>query len=216
MVKPYYQDEVVTIYHGDCREVLPSLPRVDLVLTDPPYGLDIAANPFRQKFEPQEWDRIPCDTTTLSAVVGSAAQAIIWGGNYFPLPPSQCFLVWDKVQPEDFSSSMCEMAWTNLEGPAKLFRRRVVGYSKAHPTQKPVELMAWCLGLTKAGVIIDPLMGSGTTLVAAKELNHKAIGIEIEERYCEIAAKRCESIQVGLFDTPAILLSEPQSDLFYE
>jgi DNA modification methylase len=85
---------------------------------------------------------------------------------------------------------MCEIAWTNLSGPAKLFKKRVVGYEKFHPTQKPVELMRWCLTFTE-GVVVDPFMGSGTTLRAAKDLGRKAIGIELEERYCEIAAQRC-------------------------
>jgi site-specific DNA-methyltransferase (adenine-specific) len=190
-VKPYYEENGITIYHADCREVLPSLPKVDLVLTDPPYGIGIAANPFRQKFERADWDRKPCDEATLAAVVAFGAQSVVWGGNYFPLPPTQCFLVWDKVQPQDFSSAMCEMAWSNLEGPAKLFRRRVVGYHKEHPTEKPIELMRWCLRLApEAKTILDPFMGSGTTLRAAKDLGRKAIGIEIEERYCEIAANR--------------------------
>lgn len=113
------------------------------------------------------------------------------GGNYFNLPGHQRFLIWDKVQPEDFSSAMCEYAWTSLIGPAKLFRRRVVGYCKEHPTQKPLELMHWCLNFVpNAQTILDPFMGSGTTLRAAKDLGRKAIGIEIEEKYCEIAVKR--------------------------
>ena len=85
---------------------------------------------------------------------------------------------------------MCELAWTNLDGPAKLFRKRVLSYVKHHPSQKPVELMQWCMAMCPPGAILDPFMGSGTTLVAAKLEQRKAIGIEIEERYCEIAAKR--------------------------
>ena len=190
-MKPYYEENGITIYNADCREVLPYLPRVDLVLTDPPYGLGIAANPFRQRFQRQEWDQKPCSGDLLSSVVAFGARAVVWGGNYFPLPPTQTFYVWDKQQPQDFSSAMCEMAWSNIGGPAKLFRRRVVGYYKEHPTEKPIELMRWCLSLAPdARTICDPFMGSGTTLRAAKDLGRKAIGIEIEERYCEIAAER--------------------------
>lgn len=192
-MKPYYEDEKagIVIYHGDCREILPHLPKVDLVLTDPPYGVGLAANPFRQKFAKSDWDNSVPDSSLLSEIIGKGKDAIIWGGNYFGLPAHQRFLVWDKVQPEDFSSAMCEQAWTTIKGPAKLFRRHVVSYDKEHPTQKPLELMHWCLGFApNASTILDPFMGSGTTLRAAKDLGRKCIGIEIEEKYCEIAAKR--------------------------
>jgi len=189
---PYYDDgNGIVIYHGDCREILPHLPKVDLVLTDPPYGIGLAANPFRQKHERLTWDDSTCDSDLLDEIINKGESAIVWGGNYFGLPAHQRFLVWDKVQPEDFSSAMCEQAWTNLKGPAKLFRRHVVSYAKDHPTQKPLELMHWCLNFAhKASTILDPFMGSGTTLRAAKDLGRKCIGIEIEEKYCEIAARR--------------------------
>ncbi len=191
-MKPYYQDSAVQIYHGDCREILPSLPKVDLVLTDPPYGIKIASNPFRQKHEKADWDAYPVDGDLLKYVIGMGINAIIWGGNYFLLPAHQRFLVWDKMQPEDFSSAMCEQAWTNINGPAKIFRFKVTSYFKQHPTQKPVSLMKWCIQLCPDNpqTILDPFAGSGTTLRAAKDLNRKAIRIEIEEKYCEIAAKR--------------------------
>ena len=189
---PYYDDGAgIVIYHADCRDILPYLPKVDLVLTDPPYGIGLAANPFRQKFEQSAWDDNPVDSALLAEIIAMGNEAIVWGGNYFGLPAHQRFLVWDKVQPEDFSSAMCEQAWTNIKGPAKLFRRHVVSYEKWHPTQKPLELMHWCIGfLPEASTILDPFMGSGTTLRAAKDLGRKAIGIEIEERYCEIAVRR--------------------------
>lgn len=190
-MNPYYEHAGITIYHGDCREILPTLPKVDLVLTDPPYGIGMSMNPFRQKFEKSNWDKFAPDGTVISEVVGAADHSILWGGNYFDLPPNQCFLVWDKMQPQNFSSSMCEQAWTNIKMPAKIFRKSVLAYTKYHPTQKPVELMAWCIFVAKvADTILDPFMGSGTTLVAAKQLGRSAIGIEIEEKYCEIAAKR--------------------------
>lgn len=196
---PYYSDPLVTIYHGDCREILPSLPRADLLLTDPPYGIGLAANPFRQKFAKSKWDDAPVDVGLLEQCIAHAEHSIIWGGNYFGLPAHQRFLVWDKEQPEDFSSAMVEQAWTTLPGPAKLFRRRVVSYRKWHPTQKPVELMRWCLSLApEAASVLDPFMGAGTTLVAAKEAGRRVVGIELEERYCEIAATRCSQETLGL------------------
>jgi len=188
----YYSDKYVAIAHGDCREILPSLPQVDLVLTDPPYGLKIANNPFRQKYKKAQWDDKPVLKALLDIVIAKADKAIIWGGNYFDLPTTQCFLVWDKLQPQNFSSAMCEQAWTNIKMPAKIYRKWVVSYAKEHPTQKPVPLMEWCILLAGETVsIIDPFMGSGTTLRAARNLLRKSIGIEIEEKYCEIAAKRC-------------------------
>ena len=181
-----------TLYLGDCLDILPTLPKVDAVITDPPYGIGISANPIRQKHERMAWDNKPVDGGLLDACIGMAAQAIVWGGNYFDLPPQQCFFVWDKVQPEDFSLAMCEYAWTNLKGPAKLFKRHVVSYAKQHPTQKPEELMRWCVEKTM-GTVLDPFMGSGTTGVACAQLGRKFIGIEIEPKYFDIACERIDN-----------------------
>ena len=191
-MKPYYQDNAVTIYCGDCREIVPALGKFDLLLTDPPYGIGIASNPVRQKHAKMDWDAETPSPWVLEMAIEKARLAVVWGGNYFNLPPQQCFLAWDKMQPENFSLAMLEQAWTNLKGPAKMFRKSVLSYSKDHPTQKPVELMAWCIGLAGEGVetILDPFAGSGTTGRAAKDLGRKAVLIEREEKYCEIAAKR--------------------------
>lgn len=200
--KPYYSHAGITIYHGDCREILPQVGRVDLILTDPPYGIGIAANPVRQKFEKSDWDACAPSEEILHALRFLSRFQVIWGGNYFDLPPRKGFLVWNKVQPEDFTLAMAEQAWTNIDRPAKLFTMRVVGYIKEHPTEKPVELMQWCIRQAPedCNTVLDPFMGSGTTLVAAKNLGRKAIGIEMEERYCEIAAKR---LSQEVFDFPA-------------
>lgn len=185
-----------TLYCGDCLTVLPTLAPADAVITDPPYGIGIAANPVRQKHDKQAWDNAPATPEIISAILAAAPVQIIWGGNYFGLPASQGFLVWDKVQPEDLTLSMCEYAWTNLQQPAKLFRRHVASYQKWHPTQKPVELMRWCV--ERAGMpnlILDPMMGAGTTGVAAVELGKRFIGIEIHEPYFETACERIENAQ---------------------
>ena len=189
---PYFSQDGITLYHGDCREVMPTLGRFDLLLTDPPYGIGIAANPVRQAHKPQDWDNAAVDNDLLLLCVGACENSIIWGGNYFRLPPSRKFLVWDKQQPERFSLAMCEQAWCSFDGNAKLYSRRVVGYHKLHPTQKPVELMRWCFQQvdTSPATILDPFAGSGTTLLAAKLEGRQAVGIEISERYCEIAANR--------------------------
>jgi len=187
---------------GDCLEVMAEMPDgcVDAVVTDPPYGIGIASNPFRQKFKKQEWDDTPASSTAIAEMLRVGNEAIIWGGNYFDLPPTQRFLVWDKIQPENFSSAMCEMAWTNLSGPAKIFHRHVVSYHKNHPTAKPIELIEWCLGyVPDAKTVIDPFMGGGTTCEAAKRHGRRYIGIEIDERYCELARNRIRDTEKPLF-----------------
>ena len=187
-----------TLYLGDCMEVLPTLQKVDAVITDPPYGIGIASNPVRQMHEKHDWDAATPDESVLSAVIQAGAVAVVWGGNYFDLPPSQCFLVWDKVQPQDFSLAMCEQAWTNKKGPAKLYRQSVLSYRKEHPTQKPVELMKWCIeqaAVPPNGTILDAFMGSGTTGVAAVQMGRRFIGIEREPKYFDIACRRIEDAQ---------------------
>lgn len=185
-----------TLYLGDCRDILPTLPKVDAVVTDPPYGLGIAANPVRQKHEKLDWDAAPPSNELIAACIGKSDKAIVWGGNYFSLPPTQRVLVWDKLQPADFSLAMIEMAWTNLTGPAKMHRQSVTSYTKDHPTQKPDALMKWCLGfLPEAQTILDPFMGSGTTGVAAVQMGRDFIGIEREPKYFDIACRRIEQAQ---------------------
>lgn len=179
-----------TLYLGDCRDVLPTLGKVDLVCTDPPYGIGIASNPVRQAHEKLDWDAVTPTAELIAQCIASADHAIIWGGNYFGLPPAQCFLVWDKMQPEEFSLAMCEQAWTNIKRPAKLFRKSVLSYEKHHPTQKPVALMEWCLRWAEAETVLDPFMGSGTTGVAALKLGKSFIGIEREPTYFETAVRR--------------------------
>jgi ParB-like chromosome segregation protein Spo0J len=164
--------------------------RASLMLTDPPYGIGIASNPVRQKHKKQDWDAKPIEPNQF---LHQCETSIVWGGNYFDLKPSKGFFVWDKKQPEDFTLSMCEMAWTNIDTPAKMFRKSVTSYSKDHPTQKPVELMAWCMGWTQ-GAIFDPFLGSGTTLIAAEQLGRKCYGMEISPNYCDVIVKRWENL----------------------
>jgi DNA modification methylase len=180
---------------GDCLEVMKQIPdkSVDLCLTDPPYGIGIAKNPFRQKFEKKEWDNFIPTKEYFGEIFRISKNQVIWGGNYFTefLYPSRCFYIWDKVQPEKFSSAMVEMAWVSKQSPAKMFKQRVVAFKKFHPTTKPLNLMEWCLGyFPDAQSVIDPFMGSGTTGVACKNLNRKFIGIEKDANYFEIASKR--------------------------
>jgi len=200
-MKPYYEDDAVTIYHADCRDVLPTLGPVDLVLTDPPYGISFASQPTKwqrlAKMNPADWDEERPDLTPLIL----APSVCIWGGNYFPLPVSRGWFVWIKP---DAPPSMggAELAWTNRDANTKYISQSI-GATNAerlgHPTQKPLRVMKWCVEqFPDAPTILDPFMGSGTTLRAAKDLGRKAIGIEIEEKYCEIAAKRMSQMVMQL------------------
>ncbi|ABF71361.1 p097 [Rhizobium phage 16-3] len=185
-----------TLYLGDCMDVMPTLGRVPAVVTDPPYGIGIAANPVRQKHEKLDWDSSTPTEAVIDYILENSDEQIIWGGNYFNLPPSQGFLIWDKKQPENFSLAMCEMAWISRKWPAKMFRQSVLSYDKEHPTQKPVPLMQWCLGyLQTTGVVLDPFMGSGTTGVACVKAGRSFIGIEREPSYFEIACERIRKAQ---------------------
>lgn len=191
---PYYSENGITIYHGDCREILPHLEPVDLVLTDPPYGIGDRMHGgtwgSAEKYADfRGWDFAP-DAKTLQDIISKAGKSIVWGGNYFGLPGTRCVLVWDKRNAGPTMAD-CEIAWSNLDRPAKRFSWGVGVHSYGHPTEKPLELFMWCIVQSRtSGSILDPFMGSGTTLRAAKDLGRKAIGIEIEEKYCEIAARR--------------------------
>ncbi len=202
---PYYDKGGITIYHADCRDILPLLEPggVDLVLTDPPYGLgdkwNGGAGGAKSSWRIPQTEAKAFDMTTVAGLpqlLPTCNELIVWGGNYYPFPPSRCWLVWDKKQPDTWTTGQAELAWTNLDRPIRTFRlcqaeaHTEMGH-KWHPTQKPLSLMKWCLKWTACnGLILDPFMGSGTTLRAAKDLGRKAIGIELEEKYCEIAAKR--------------------------
>ena len=199
MIQPYYEHAGITIYHGDCREILPTLPRAALVLTDPPYGIGSAWKGGRgsgwckaraEAGLRNKWDAAPPSDAEIAAAVAAGAEAVVWGGNYFALPPSRGWLVWTKPE-RGFSLSEAELAWTSRDTVIRVFDGPRSDIGRKHPTQKPLHLMSWCLGLfPDAATVIDPYAGSGTTLVAAKNLGRRAIGIEIEERYCEIAANR--------------------------
>ena len=207
---PYYSHAGITIYHGDCRDILPHV-TADVVVTDPPYGIGL--NTDNSRFSggtrgniakrgngvgtgsgvPIVGDEAPFDPSFL---LRYGERFIVWGWNHFAdkLPSGAC-LVWLKRHDDAFGSflSDAEVAWYS-RGHGVYCRRdlsnNAIAHERSHPTQKPVALMRWCLSFVPDGVVLDPFMGSGTTLVAAKQLGRRAIGIEIEERYCEIAVKR--------------------------
>ena len=211
-MNPYYEKDGITIYHGDCLEIMPGLGKVDAVVTDPPYGIGMAARKHSSNlarardYGIDHWDDSTADEAIKVARRVSDRQ-IIFGGNYYKLPPTPCWLIWDKLNGASCFAD-AEIAWTNLSGAVRLLRFRWNGMlqenmaakeHRVHPTQKPVPLMRWCIEkLGPSGVILDPFMGSGTTLVACRQLGRQGIGIEIEEKYCEIAARRLEAFDSGV------------------
>ena len=223
-VKPYYQDDAVVIYNADCREILPRIPdkSIDLVLTDPPYGLNLKmqGGTWGIKFkhsDMKDWDYL-VDQDLINSIVAKAEISIIWGGNNYQLPPTRGWLAWDKLQKLDTLADF-ELAWTNLDIPCHSWteKRNHAKNGNQHPTQKPVSLFQWCiLKVPEAYLLLDPFLGSGTTAYCAKKLGRKCIGIEIEEKYCEIAAKRCSQsvmpLEASLEPPPSQfpLLSTPQ------
>lgn len=196
-----------TLIFGDCREILPTLGKVDAVVTDPPYGMGWNTDSRRftgggradrlitgddKLFNPEPWLAF--------------SEVILWGANHYAqrLPVGQT-LVWLKKYQEQYGTflSDAEIGWQRgghgvycLHAPDSPSRRRTEyngqGDDTAHPTQKPLALMTWCIKRVDGQTILDPFMGSGTTGVAAIKLGRKFIGIEIEPKYFDIACRRIE------------------------
>ena len=197
---PYYETELGKLYHGDCLEIMPMLEPVDLVLTDPPYGI---AEKYLKPSLKGEWSKLYSTKITwdksvlqdaINLSIDISINQIIWGGNYYLLTPKRGWLIWDKRQ--NHKSGHAELAWTSIDMPIRNFaysRVELSNEDKKHPTQKPIPLFVWCLEFVPCtDYVLDPFFGSGTTAVACERLNRRWIGIEIEEKYCEIAAKRIE------------------------
>lgn len=210
-----------TLYCGDCMEVMPSLGLVSAVVTDPPYGMAgklTASGNSRWtkhfKSESHSWDASTVDKA-LQMAVAIAKANIVWGGQFYSLPPSRCWLVWNKII-RNWSSSEAELAWTTLDKPNRVFdysHGQLASEGKHfHPTQKPVPLMKWCIEQLPDGchTIFDPFMGSGSTLVACALLGRKGIGVEMEAQYFDSACKRIEDAykQGDMFIEPVKVKAE--------
>jgi DNA modification methylase len=186
------------LYQGDCYTILPTLPKVDAVVTDPPYGIGehggacrTRGKPGYSKHEDMGWDNDRPSKAAFDEMRRAGSDVVIWGGNYFAdlLPPTMGWLYWRKLMGGDFSDG--ELAWTSRDKALREFVKCPKGIDKGHPCQKPVELMEWCISLLPdPKTILDPFMGSGTTGVACVNLGRKFIGIEREPKYFDIACER--------------------------
>jgi DNA modification methylase len=227
----YVRKEIIgdcTLYLGDCLEVMPTLEKVDACLTDPPYGVRQAggfsgaggfSKPVARREYEGQWDDSRPSQEIFKLMLTVSQNQIIWGGNYFTdlLPQSSRWLWWDKCQTMPTYSDG-ELAWTSLSGVStkKIIYNnnglQAKEKGRVHPTQKPIEVMKWCLGfLPDSETILDPFMGSGTTGVACVKLGRKFIGIELDEKYFDIACKRIEEAyrQPDMFiEPPAKIIQE--------
>lgn len=208
-----------TLYLGDCMDILPILPKVDAVITDPPYGINENSKKVASRgnmaapkdYGNFDWDKAPPPDELIELIRTKGKYQAFFGGNYFTLPPTSCWLVWDKLNGDnDFAD--CELAWTNWPKAVRRLQWRWNGMirqgneERYHPTQKPLEVMKWVIELCpKSDTILDPFMGSGTTGVAAIQMGRKFIGIEREPRYFEIACKRIQQA----VDQPQLFEPEP-------
>ena len=214
------------LWHGDCREVLPLLPPCDLILTDPPYGIgaDAAAHKAsgnvvghghrrvaKRTYEASEWDEETPADWLIWLMLEKSRHQIIFGGNYYALPPTSCILVWDKKTNGNFAD--CELAWTNLPKAVRRIEHLWNGFAREgneerhdHPTQKPLRVIEWAIRQAPddTQTVCDPFMGSGTTGVACARKGLHFTGIERERKYFDIACERIERAQAQgkLFDAP--------------
>lgn len=208
-----------TLYLGDCADALGVIANVDAVITDPPYGINENSKKVASRgklaapkdYGHFDWDKAPPSAELINLLRGMSRYQAFFGGNYFDLPPTSCWLVWDKLNGNnDFAD--CELCWTNWPKAVRRITWRWNGMirqgneERYHPTQKPLEVMKWAIGLCpKSDEILDPFMGSGTTGVAAIQLGKKFIGIEREQSYFDIACRRIEQAykQGSLFEPAA-------------
>ena len=212
-IAPAVRKTTQEVICGDCLPIMRGYKdkQFDLVLCDPPYGIGRDGqkgdksvsgnyNPTRHHRKEHNflgWDNEIPSKNYFDEMFRVSKNQIIWGGNYFVeylTEGHKGWLIWDKGQ-HGLTMSDCELAYSSFDFPTRIFtinRRHVQLEGALHPTMKPKELMKWCIELSGAQTILDPFLGSGTTLVAAKQLNRNAVGIEISPEYCEIARKRLE------------------------
>lgn len=191
-------------YNMDCMQGMAQFPDnyFDLAIVDPPYGIDITKSGRLQKYNSgSEWDsNVPTDDYFKELFRVSKNQ-VIWGGNYFRLNPTKCFLIWDKKQPQEISFASCEYAWTSFTSTAKTFYLSPLhtGEERIHTTQKPIALYKWILSrYAKTGdIILDTHVGSASSLIACHRMGYKYVGFELDTEYYNRAKERLDKeIQV--------------------
>lgn len=187
----------IELHNVDCLPFMKQCEdkQFDLAIVDPPYGIGISSNPVRQQHEKKSWDNAIPSKEYFDELKRVSKHQIVWGGNYFLqyLDNTQCFLIWDKKQPFDFSLAMCEMAWTSFSKPAKIFTQSVLKErGKIHPTQKPIELYKWLLThyAEKGQKILDTHLGGGSIAIACDDLGFDLVACEIDKDYFDKANKR--------------------------
>jgi site-specific DNA-methyltransferase (adenine-specific) len=197
---------MLTITNEDNMDLMSRYPDkyFDLAIVDPPYGIGISSNPVRQKHTKKTWDnQIPLQNYFYELFRVSKNQ-IIWGGNYFDLPSTQGFFIWDKKQPHDFSLAMCEYAWSSIQKPAKMWSLSIhKEQNKIHPTQKPVELYKWLLenNAKEGDKILDTHLGSGSIAIACHDYGFDLTACELDKEYFDKAMQRItnHTNQLNLF-----------------
>ena len=198
---------MIEYFNEDCMTGMARYPdkHFDLAIVDPPYGIGISSNPVRQAHTKKQWDSNVPDLIYFEELKRVSKNQIIWGGNYYDLPPTQNYIVWNKLQPIDFSLAMCELAWCSIQKPIKMFTYSVLTErNKIHPTQKPVALYKWLLkNYAKPGdKILDTHVGSASSLIACYDMGFDAVGFELDEDYYNESKQRLERFmkQITLFD----------------
>lgn len=227
----YRRKEVIgncTLYLGDCSEILPTLGSFDALVTDPPYGINENSKKVASRsnkaaakdYGEFDWDKVAPPADLINLLRSISSHQIIFGGNYFQLPPTSCWLIWDKQNTGDFAD--CELAWTNLNKAVRRIYWRWNGMirkgqeKRYHPTQKPLGVMEWCLThLPNSKIVLDPFMGSGTTGVACVKSGKTFVGIERHEPYFDAACERIHQAyqQTDIFLQDAVVASPKQETL---
>jgi site-specific DNA-methyltransferase (adenine-specific) len=200
--------ELNKLYHMDCMEAMREIPDkyFELSIVDPPYGIErfkrggSVVNKYGD--ENRQWNNIKPTSEYFEELFRVSRSQIIWGANNFSLPPSEYFIIWDKVNPFEFSFAMCEQAWTNIKKPAKIFtyNSQSESASRIHPCQKPVALYEWLLkNYAKQGdKILDTHVGSASSLIACHNMGFDFMGFEIDEDYYRMATERLEAVRAQM------------------
>ena len=196
--------ELPQFINADCMDVMKDIPDkyFELAIVDPPYGIDINSSGRLGHYggKGKSWDAAVPSGEYFDELYRVSQNQIIWGGNYFRLSPTRCFLIWDKQQPEALSFASCEFAWTSFSESAKTFYLRpqgIDGGERIHPTQKPVKLYRWLLkNYAKPGdKILDTHVGSASSLIACEEYGFDYLGIELDPDYYQAAKDRLETFK---------------------